>query len=292
MSDDLRLSDRSFAAVQRVLPTRFLSWLMFKLTRIRAPWFKNPFIRVFMRGFDIRLDEAVGGHPEDYEHFNAFFTRALKPGMRPLDADAQALLCPVDGTVSQLGDIESNTIFQAKHHRYRVDELLGGDAQLAQSFSGGRFCTIYLAPYNYHRIHMPVGARLREWIYVPGRLFSVNPATARAMPRLFARNERVVAIFDSDCGPLAMVLVGALFVGSMETVWAGLITPPHRRSGIDRYTPGGPLHLARGEEMGRFNMGSTVILLAGPKAVEWSERFGPTSRVRMGESIGQWTRGS
>ena len=281
------LRDRIFATIQLVLPTRFLSWLMCQLTRVEWPWFKNAFIRIFMRGFGISLAEAEHERPEDYRSFNAFFTRALKPGARAI-APPPAFLSPVDGTISQLGPIRGGRIFQAKGHEYSAVELLGGDALTAGEFMDGQFATIYLAPYNYHRIHMPVNARLRHWRYVPGRLFSVNPATARAMPGLFARNERVVAIFDTDRGPLAMILVGALFVGSIETVWAGQISPPHKRE-----TEGGnfvtnlPIRLARGEEMGRFNMGSTVILLTAPGAVQWDGVSQPGATVRMGQALGR-----
>lgn len=278
------LGDRAFALIQWCLPTRFISWFVFKLTRVEHAGFKNAFIKGFMRAFGISLTEAEHGQPEDYRHFNAFFTRALKPGTRPVDPDAQALLCPVDGTVSQFGTIQGDRIFQAKGQDYSAAELLG-DAALAEPFHGGEFCTIYLAPYNYHRIHMPLAGTLREWLLVPGRLFSVNPATARAMPRVFARNERVVTFFDTALGPMALVLVGALNVGSMETVWAGEITPPHVRSGIARWSAGSPVRLDRGEEMGRFNMGSTVILLTPPGTLNWDESCTPGATVRMGQRL-------
>jgi phosphatidylserine decarboxylase len=280
-------SDEIFAAVQLRLPTRFLSWLMYLLTRIEVTWFKNIFIRVFMRQFNISLAEAQHDSPQDFRSFNDFFTRALKPGAR-LIADEPAFVSPVDGTISQLGAIRDGRIFQAKGHDYSAVELLGGDALTAREFIGGQFCTIYLAPYNYHRIHMPVGGRLRHWRHVPGRLFSVNPATARAMPGLFARNERVVAIFDTDIGPLAMVLVGALFVGSMETVWAGQISPPHKRvSEGGNFITDSVIQLSRGEEMGRFNMGSTVILLSAAGAVNWDGVAQPGATVRVGQAIGR-----
>jgi phosphatidylserine decarboxylase len=278
--------DRAFALLQLLLPTRLISWLVFKLTRVTAPGFKNAFIEAFVRAY--RIDMAQAEHPraQDYRHFNAFFTRALKPGARPLPADPQAIASPVDGTVSQLGPIDGDRLFQAKGHHYTIEQLLG-DAELARPFIGGSFCTIYLAPYNYHRIHMPLGARLREWLLVPGRLFSVNAATARALRGVFARNERVVAMFDASFGPLALVLVGALNVGSMETVWAGQITPPHRRRGILRWTAQAPLRLERGAEMGRFNMGSTVILLAPAGAVAFDPALKHGSTVVMGQSIGR-----
>lgn len=281
------LGDKAFALLQLCLPTRLISWLVYVLTRIEHPGFKNAFIKWFMGAFKISLDEAEHARPEDYVHFNAFFTRALKPGSRPIAPDPQVFISPVDGTISQLGKIEGDRIFQAKGQSYTAAELLGGDEELAKPFLGGQFCTIYLAPYNYHRIHMPVSGTLREWLLVPGRLFSVNPATARAMPRVFARNERVVTMFDTAFGPMAFVLVGALNVGSMETVWAGQITPPHTRCGIGHWQPGSPVALDRGVEMGRFNMGSTVILLTPPGALRWDAAATPASTVRMGQSIGR-----
>ena len=279
------LGDRLFALLQRCLPTRFISWLVFGVTRVRFPAFKNAFIRWFMGAFHISLDEAEFERPEDYRHFNAFFTRALKPGARPLDPDPEAFLSPVDGTISQLGRIEGERIFQAKGRDYSAAELLG-DPALAKAFHGGGFCTIYLAPYNYHRIHMPVDGQIEEWRYVPGRLFSVNPATARAMPRLFARNERVVCHFDTDFGPMMLVMVGALNVGSMETVWAGRISPPHRRGGMLHTRCSPPMAIERGAEMGRFNMGSTVILLTPPDTVSWNENLEAGSALRMGQRLG------
>ena len=276
--------DLFLANVQQFLPTRFLSWCMYQLTRIEAEWFKNPFIRNFMRMFNINLDEAEFSIAENYTSFNHFFTRALKSGVRPL-APEPAMISPVDGTISQIGNIESGRIFQAKGHDYSVAELLGGEANAAP-FIGGDFATIYLAPYNYHRIHMPLTGTLGYWRYVPGRLFSVNAATVRAMPRVFARNERVVAVFDTRCGPVAMVLVGALFVGSIETVWAGQISPPHKRHDeAGNYVPMSPLQLLRGAEMGRFNMGSTVILLSGAGRLRWKNDLKPGTTLRMGEAL-------
>ena len=282
---DASLGDRLFTLLQLCLPTRFLSWIIYKLTRIEHAGFKNGFIRIFMNRFRISLAEAELESPESYRSFNDFFTRALKPDARPLASGAEVLLSPVDGAVSQLGRIDGERIFQAKGHHYTAAELLGGE-DLARPFIGGEFATIYLAPNNYHRIHMPLTGTLREWVYVPGRLFSVNPATARAMPKVFARNERVAAIFDTEIGPFAMVLVGAFFVGSIETVWAGMISPPHRRSPLARYQPVYPPTLERGAEMGRFNMGSTVILLAPPGSLQWNPALGPALPLRMGQAIG------
>lgn len=282
---DATFGDRLFAAIQQALPTRALSSGMHALTRIETVWFKNAFIKVFLKLFpSISLDEAVVQQPEGFRSFNDFFTRALKPGARAVDATSSAFVSPVDGTVSQFGDITGGELIQAKGHTYSAQTLLAGRADWAAAFAGGQFITIYLAPYNYHRIHIPLKGTLREWAYVPGRLFSVNHATARALPGVFARNERVVALFDTELGPMAMVLVGALFVGSMETVWAGEISPPHVRDPAPRvHTAQGVVTLEKGMEMGRFNMGSTVILLT-PKKLGWNQ-LAPKQIVRMGEKI-------
>ncbi len=281
-------NDRLFALFQRLLPTRLLSTVVFHLTQIETRWFKNLLISLFLRGFTINLKEAEFERYQNYASFNHFFTRALKRGARPLPTDPHAFVSPVDGTVSQFGDIRDGRLVQAKGHTYSLLQLLGGDAEQAAKFAGGRFCTIYLAPYNYHRIHMPISGSLKNWSYVPGRLFSVNAATARAMPNLFARNERLNAIFDTDAGPVGLSMIGALFVGSMETVWAGRVTPPHLRDAPYHYAPMDPVTLGRGDEMGRFNMGSTVILLTPPGGVDWSPALRPGQPVSMGQSIGLW----
>jgi phosphatidylserine decarboxylase len=282
--------DRLFALLQLVLPTRWLSLLVHRIAGIRHDGFKNLLIQLFMRGYTIDLNEAEFVIPQNYESFNHFFTRALKPGARPLPEDPLAFVSPVDGTVSQCGEIRDGRIFQAKGHSYSVLELLGGDAAAAERFAQGRFCTIYLAPYNYHRIHMPFAGQLQQWSYVPGRLFSVNAATARAMPNLFARNERLNALFEhAGGGQFGLTLVGALFVGSLETVWSGRVSPPHLRGEPMHYETMTPVLLDRGDELGRFNMGSTVILLAAPGVLEWSPELTPGHVVRMGEAIGRWS---
>ena len=281
-------NDRLFALFQRLLPTRLLSTVVFHLTQIETRWIKNLLISLFLRGFTINLKEAEFERYQNYASFNHFFTRALKRGARPLPTDPHAFVSPVDGTVCQFGDIRDGRLVQAKGHTYSLLQLLGGDAEQAAKFAGGRFCTIYLAPYNYHRIHMPISGSLKNWSYVPGRLFSVNAATARAMPNLFARNERLNAIFDTDAGPVGLSMIGALFVGSMETVWAGRVTPPHLRDAPYHYAPMDPVTLGRGDEMGRFNMGSTVILLTPPGGVDWSPALRPGQPVSMGQSIGLW----
>jgi phosphatidylserine decarboxylase len=278
-----------FAWIQQKLPTRLLSTWMFHLTQIRKPWFKNTFIKVFMKAYDIDLKESQIQDPERFENFNAFFTRALKVGARPLDPDPFKLLSPVDGTVSQLGDIVEHQLIQAKGHHYSLTDLVG-NAETAALFVGGSFCTIYLAPYNYHRIHMPMAGHVKKWAYVPGRLFSVNSGTVENIPNLFAINERLVAIFETRFGPMAMILVGALMVSGLETVWSGRVSPPHsRRKQIDYYSPVRPTPLGRGAEMGRFNMGSTVILLTAPNAVRWLKEWQPGKAIKMGEGLAQVT---
>jgi len=282
------LGDQLFAALQRVLPTRWLSTMIHRVAQIRHPGFKNALIRLFMRGFAIDLNEAEREQVEDYVSFNDFFTRALKPGARPLADETDAFLSPVDGTVSQFGRIQDGRLIQAKGHSYSLLDLLAGDAERAAAFADGEFCTIYLAPYNYHRIHMPIAGQLQRWTYVPGRLFSVNAATARALPNLFARNERLNAIFDTAEGPFGLIMVGALFVGSLETVWAGTVSPPHLRTEPSEYQPMTPVELPRGAEMGRFNMGSTVILLGPPGTLQWDATLQPGQTVRQGQRLGRW----
>lgn len=279
------LGERVFAGFQSLLPTRALSAFMFRVAQVRARPFKNALMRWFMHKYAVELGEAQLTRIQDYEHFNAFFTRALKPGVRPLPAAPDLLSSPVDGTISQLGPIRQNRIFQAKGHDYSAAELLA-DEPLSHSFYNGSFATIYLAPHNYHRVHMPCAGRLRCWAYVPGRLFSVNPGTARAVPGLFARNERMVAVFDTAFGPLALVMVGAIIVGGIETIWNGRLTPPHLRGAMPTYyQPMHPVALERGDEVGRFHLGSTVILLAPPGALKWSGILSPGREVRLGEPL-------
>ncbi len=282
----MSIGQRLFVALQYALPQHLLSGLAFRLTRLRLGPLTRVLIRAFSGAFRVDLSEAAESDPSAYPSFNAFFTRALRADARPL-ADIGALACPVDGAVSQLGTIDGCSIIQAKGRDYRLVDLLGGDAKLAARFSDGAFATLYLSPRDYHRIHMPMDATLLETIHIPGRLFSVNPTTAAAVPRLFARNERVVALFDTAVGPLAMVLVGAIFVGSIETVCGGLHTPP-RASAIRRVDyRGQDKRLRRGEEMGRFNMGSTVILVLADGALRWRPDLGPGSPVRCGAGIGE-----
>lgn len=277
----------SFAALQRGLPTRALSRVVHRVTQSRNQRLKNRLIASFMHSFDIDLSEAERERPDDYVSFNDFFTRALKPDARPLEGDTRCFNSPVDGTISQCQALHAGRLIQAKGRDFSAAELLV-DRSAAKRLENGDFCTIYLAPSNYHRIHMPCDGRLTQWSYVPGRLFSVNPATAASMPRLFARNERLVAQFQTAFGPMVLVMVGALFVGSLETVWAGLVSPPHRHFGGPlHYHLDTPLAYVRGEEIGRFNMGSTVIVLTPKAALDWAPSSRSGEAVQVGRRLAQ-----
>lgn len=283
------LRERLFVALQHVLPQHGLSTLMHRLAHVRWRPLKALLIRTFARLYRIDMTLAVEPDLSAYPHFNAFFTRALRPDVRPLDPDPRAVLCPVDGTISQIGRIAAGRLIQAKGHDYEAGELLGLADHAAHPFEGGVFATIYLAPSDYHRIHMPLAGSLAEMTYAPGRLFSVNNSTAKLVPGLFARNERVVCRFATEAGDLAMVLVGAIFVGGIETVWAGEITPPHSGRVLQRWDYGdnsNPIRLERGAEMGRFNLGSTVVLLFPPGKVQWEPGLVPGQPVRLGQRLG------
>jgi phosphatidylserine decarboxylase len=279
------LRDRLFVGMQYLLPQHLLARAMFRLARLRLSPVKNLLIRAFLSRYEVNLAESERERAEDYDSFNDFFTRALKPGARSVDEAADAIVSPVDGTVSQAGSIHSDLLVQAKGIQYSTAALLGGDEALAAHFNDGTFATIYLAPYNYHRIHMPLAGSLKLSRFVPGDLFSVNATTASAVPGLFARNERVCCLFDTDAGPMAVVLVGALFVGSMSLAWSGEIRPQPGRRVLDLPMPRSPTALAKAAELGRFNMGSTVIMLFGPGAVQLSDTLRPGSALRMGERI-------
>jgi phosphatidylserine decarboxylase len=281
------LGDRLFVGMQHVLPQHALSRIVHRIARSRSRAVKNGLIASFVRGFRPAMHEAVEPDPQRYGSFNDFFTRALRSGARSVDAASDAVTSPVDGTVSQIGTLEADRLLQAKNRWYALADLLGGDLDDTARFAGGSFATLYLAPYNYHRIHMPLDGRLRAARFVPGRLFSVNAVTAAAVAGLFARNERVVCAFENERTPFALVLVGALFVGSMATVWHGDITPRSPRRGCVLPADGSraPFELAKGAEMGRFNMGSTVILLFPRGVVEWRADLAAGATVRMGETI-------
>jgi phosphatidylserine decarboxylase len=281
------LTDRLAVLAQHLLPKQALTVAAGRLAAAEGGVLTHAGIRWFIRRYGVDMAEALEPDPVRYRSFNEFFTRALKPGARPL-ADA-ALLCPVDGAISQLGAIEGSRIFQAKGHDYATAALVGGDASLADTFEDGWFATLYLSPRDYHRIHMPCAGRLRRMIHVPGALYSVNPTTARGVPGLFARNERVVCVFDGT-GPLAapfvLVLVGATIVGSMATVWHGTVTPPRPGTVREwRYDEGKPIELARGDEMGRFLLGSTVVVLLPKLPLAFNPGWAPGGAIRMGEAM-------
>lgn len=276
------------ACYQHVLPHHLLSTMMHHATRIRfAPW-KNWQIRWFCARYGVRMDEALEPRARGYPDFNSFFTRALRADARPVADAPGALVSPADGTVSQLGDLEGDSLLQAKGRRYSLGALLGGDEAATAALRGGHFFTVYLAPRDYHRVHMPAAGELRAMTYVPGRLFSVNPVSTRLVPRLFARNERIACLFETEAGPMAVVLIGAMLVGGLETVWAGRVTPPHRRAHRTwRYAGAEAVVLGRGEEMGRFNMGSTVVVVLARGRARWDARLAPGARVAMGQEIGR-----
>ncbi|MBA4503522.1 archaetidylserine decarboxylase [Marinobacterium marinum] len=282
------MKDSLFVLLQHLLPQHLLSRLVGCLAECRTPWVKNLFINWFRKRYQVDMNQALQPDPEGYEHFNAFFTRALKPDARPLDTEPGAIVSPADGAISQLGPVEHGCMFQAKGHHYSLNALLGGDQERARPFMNGRFATIYLSPRDYHRVHMPVSGTLRESIYIPGDLYSVNQVTAAGVDNLFARNERLVAIFDTELGPMAMVLVGAMIVAGIETVWNGQVAPLPRQPLVLNPRPGmDPVTLAAGDEMGRFKLGSTVILLFGSDVMDWADHLGAGDSVVMGRTIGQ-----
>ena len=282
------LKDRLFILAQHIIPQHALSRTAGLLAETENPSIKQYLINTFAKNFDVNMAEALEPDLSKYKNFNAFFTRALKPNARPIDTTPNTFVSPADGAISQLGPILGQQIFQAKGHDYYVQDLLGGDEKLSTPFINGSFATVYLSPKDYHRIHMPVDGTLKQMIYVPGDLFSVNTTTSENVSNLFARNERVICLFDTDHGPMAMVLVGAMIVAGIETVWAGEVAPAKRKRAVTQYDPSilNELHLKKGEEMGRFKLGSTVILLFGDNQVVWNESLEEGTPVRMGESMG------
>ena len=272
-------------ALQYALPHRLLSRMMFYLTRSEWRWVKNTFIRQIVKRYRVDMSDALEPDLAAYPSFNAFFTRALKPGARPISVGADLLLCPADGAISQAGPITDGRIVQAKGMDYSAAELLG-DSELAKTFANGSFATVYLSPRDYHRLHMPISGKLLRTLHVPGRLFSVATWTADSIPRLFARNERLVCIFATEHGLVALVLVGAIFVSSIDTVWGGTVTPPYAQKIVDTLLEDGP-NLAAGAEMGRFNMGSTAIVLT-EKALQFDADIAAATPVKMGRALGRF----
>ncbi|WP_306566958.1 archaetidylserine decarboxylase [Aquabacterium sp.] len=279
------MSDRLFVLSQYVLPKHALTALAGGGASARGGALTTRFIRWFVGRYGVNMAEAANPDIASYPTFNEFFSRPLKPGARPL-ADAH-LISPVDGAISQFGPIRRDQIFQAKGHDYSTTTLVGGDAQLAQRFDDGYFATLYLSPKDYHRIHMPCDGRLTRMIYVPGDLFSVNPATARGVPGLFARNERVVCVFESEQGPFVLTLVGATIVGSMATVWHGVVNPPRSKQVREWRYDDQSIVLKKGEEMGRFLLGSTVVMLFPKGDLRFNPAWAPTGAIRMGEAMAQ-----
>ena len=280
------LGDRAFIGMQYLLPQHLLSRIVGGIAGSRIGFVRAALIRAFLSRYPVDLAEAAQPEPDRYSSFNDFFTRRLRAGARRFDAEAAAALCPADGMVSQSGRITGDTLLQAKGIGYSAAALLGGDAALAGEFADGDFVTIYLAPHNYHRVHMPLAGTLRLARFVPGDLFSVNATTADSVPGLFARNERIACVFDTPAGPLAVVLVGALFVGSMSLAWAGQIRGDGPRKPRDLPCRDPLVALDRGAELGWFNMGSTVVVLFAPQGPALAGAISAGRAVRVGEPIG------
>ena len=278
------MNDRFAVLPQYLLPKRALTVLAGKIAGFNGGALTTALIRWFVRRYQVNMAEAANPDISSYPTFNEFFTRPLRAGARPL---AKApFICPVDGAISQFGAIAADQVLQAKGHGYSTTALVGGDAQLAAQFQNGSFATLYLSPRDYHRIHMPCDGELRRMIYVPGDLFSVNPTTARGVPGLFARNERVVCVFDSANGPFVLTLVGATIVGSMATVWHGVVNPPRSAEVREWHYPQGKVSLRQGEEMGRFLLGSTVVMLFPVNGLQFNPQWSPSKAIRLGEMMG------
>lgn len=277
--------DKLKVRLQYWIPQHGLTRLVGKLASAKAGGLTTAIIRWFIKQYNVNMNDALHSDPKYYSTFNEFFVRELKPGVRPVASGEDVLVHPADARVSQFGPITSGQLIQAKGHHFSAQELLGGDADLAQEFEQGEFATLYLSPSDYHRVHMPCDGTLRQMIYVPGDLFSVNPLTAENVPNLFARNERVVCIFDTEFGPLAQVLVGATIVGSIETIWSGTMTPP-RGNTIYRWNypaeGNDAVVLKKGQEMGRFKLGSTVINLFAKEAIRFDDSMQLQSPTLLG----------
>ena len=267
-----------------LLPQHFLSSLIHWFMRIKHPGFKNLQISQFIKLFKVNMSEAANEDINNFVDFNHFFTRELKNDVRIDKTDSNELCCPVDGAISEIGDIEEDQLIQAKGHYFSLNELLAGDESLTETFRNGKFATIYLSPRDYHRIHMPISGTLKEMIHIPGQLFGVNRASVKTIPRLFARNERVINMFDTAAGSMALIQVGAIFVSSIETTWHGVVTPPRRKE-VQRWHKDGT-SIEKAQEMGRFNMGSTVVLLFSKDAVEWNSELVAETPVQLGQLLG------
>jgi len=277
------MTDYFFVLLQYLLPKQALTVMAGHVANAKAGRYTAALIRWFVGRYNVNMAEAANPDIASYPSFNEFFTRALRSDARPIAA--ADFVCPVDGAISQFGAIEQDQIFQAKGHRYSTTALVGGDRELAAQFQDGSFATLYLSPKDYHRIHMPCDGRLTRMIYVPGALFSVNPVTARGVPGLFARNERVVCVFETPHGAMVLTLVGATIVGSMATVWHGLVNPPRSREVREWHYDEQNIELKKGDEMGRFLLGSTVVLLFPKGTLAFNQAWVPAGSVRMGEAM-------
>ncbi len=272
---------------QQLIPQHLLSRLFGLLARCRIRWIKNFLIQRFIQHYKVDMSEAIHEDFHSYAHFNAFFTRSLRAGLRSWSDDPKVILSPVDGAISAFGALQEQHLFQAKGKSYSLLDLLGGDQQQAAQFCGGTFLTAYLSPKDYHRVHMPASGVLKKMVYVPGRLFSVNPYTVQRVPRLFARNERVIAYFETDHGPMAVIMVGALLVASIVVQWHGMVRPT--RIALEQWCyDHRPIVLNRGDEMGHFMIGSTVIVLFGKGVMQWDSTLQALQRVRMGKTVGNF----
>ncbi|NRB38404.1 MAG: phosphatidylserine decarboxylase [Pseudomonadales bacterium] len=281
------LPEPLFAALQQIIPQHTLSRLVGKFAESEIPWIKNPLINAFAKQYQVDLSEALIEDAESFSSFNDFFTRALKPDARTLCDETNSIASPADGAISELGEIKLGSIMQSKGQYYSLMDLLAGDVDSCGDYLGGKYATIYLSPKDYHRVHMPLDGTLIKMSYVPGRLFSVNQATANQIPGVFARNERLVCHFESEQGPFVMILVGAMIVAGIETVWAGQVTPLiNKVQKTDYSAQKGGIHLKKGEEMGRFKLGSTVILLFPEGKADWQENLKNGTALRLGEKIG------
>lgn len=278
--------EKGFCLLQYLLPKHLLSRLVAYLANTRITWIKNPLIRVFIDAFNVDMSEAKDERPEDYPDFNTFFTRPLKEGLRPIESSPKGIVSPCDGAISELGVIDHGSVMQAKGQYYSLMSLVAGDAEWCNRYLGGHFMTIYLSPKDYHRLHMPLDGKLLRTAYVPGELFSVNQATANHIPGLFARNERLICEFETPAGPMIMILVGAMIVAAIETVWAGQIAPPPKTVQHQNFIEQLTVELAQGEEMGRFKLGSTAILLFPEGVAQWGDELEAGTPLRLGQAIG------
>ncbi|NQZ29651.1 MAG: phosphatidylserine decarboxylase [Oceanospirillaceae bacterium] len=280
------MKEQLFILLQKILPQHLISRIVGAFAQSTHPVIKNQFISWFVARYNVDMSQAKEEDPSSYESFNAFFTRALKDDARPIDVNS-GLVFPADGAISQLGDINKGRIFQAKGRDFSLSAILGGDSRLVDKFENGRFATIYLSPRDYHRVHMPISGKLIETIYIPGDLYSVNQTTAENIDGLFARNERLVVIFDTEAGPMAMILVGAMIVAGIETPWGGQVCPIGKALQKQHYSASSKedIFIEKGQEMGRFKLGSTVVLLFAEDAINWKEHLFPQMPTVLGEAM-------